>query len=85
MFSKTLENKKVGSPAAVEKCKELVASLGCQTAPKHDAGDIPWVGPWDFLIFSLMALIRDPICQYFSMGFRGQPSTTRRMLLLCQA
>ena len=30
--------------------------------------------PLGYLTFSLMALIRDPIYQYFSEGFRGQPS-----------
>ena len=30
--------------------------------------------PLGFLTFSLMALRRDPIYQYFSKGFRGQPS-----------
>ena len=31
-------------------------------------------GPLGCLIFSLMALLRDPIYQIFSKGFRGQPS-----------
>ena len=31
--------------------------------------------PLKYSIFSLTALIRDPIYQYFSIGFRGQPST----------
>ena len=30
--------------------------------------------PLKYLIFSLVALIRDPIYQYFSKGCRGQPS-----------
>ena len=30
--------------------------------------------PPGYLIFSLMALIRDPIYQYFLKGFRGHPS-----------
>ena len=30
--------------------------------------------PLGYLTFPLMALIRDPIYQYFSKGFRGQPS-----------
>ena len=29
--------------------------------------------PLGYLIFCLMALIGDPIYQYFSQGFRGQP------------
>ena len=29
--------------------------------------------PLGYLIFSLMALTRDPIYEYFSNGFRGQP------------
>ena len=33
--------------------------------------------PLGHLIFSLMALIRDPIYEYSSKGFRGQPSDPR--------
>ena len=32
--------------------------------------------PLGYLIFSLMTLIRDPIYEYYSKGFRGQPRTS---------
>ena len=38
--------------------------------------------PLGYLMFSLMALIRDPIYQYFSKGFRGQPSLLLWLFLL---
>ena len=45
-------------------------ALNATPSPLHSLGR-----PLGYLIFSLMALIRDPIYQYLSKGFRGQPSS----------